>query len=48
MAKEFTEQAPNVPTEERALRQLEQHIELGELQELDTIALPGVARYLVT
>jgi hypothetical protein len=48
MTKEFTEKAPNVPTEERALRQLQQHIELGDLQDLGAIALPGVARYLVT
>ena len=48
MVKEFTEKAPNVPTDPRALRRLQQHVELGELEELGAVALPGVARYLVT
>ncbi|MET0418225.1 MAG: hypothetical protein ABW022_19605 [Actinoplanes sp.] len=48
MAKEFTEKAPNVPTDPRALRRLQQLVEVGELEELGAAALPGVARYLVT
>jgi len=48
MAKEFTESAPNVPTDPRALRRLQQHVELGELEELGAIAVPSVPRYLVT
>ena len=48
MAKEFMERGPNVPTEERALRRLEQHVELGNLQDLEAVALPAKARYLVT
>jgi hypothetical protein len=48
MAKEFTEKAPNVPTDARALRRLQQLVEVGELEELGAVALPGVARYLVT
>ena len=48
MGKEFSEKAPNVPTDPRALRQLQQHIELGDLEELGAIVLPGAPRYLVT
>jgi hypothetical protein len=48
MAKEFMERGPNVPTEERALRRLEQHVELGNLQDLEAVALPAKARCLVT
>jgi hypothetical protein len=48
MGKEFTETAPNVPTDPRALRQLQQHVELGQLEDLGALALPSVARYLVT
>ena len=48
MAKEFTEKAPNVPTDPRALRRLQWLVEVGELAELGAVALPGVARYLVT
>jgi hypothetical protein len=33
MAKEFTEKAPNVPTDARALRRLQQLVEVGELEE---------------
>src|SRR5205809_1084081 len=48
MAKEFMERGPNVPTEERTLRRLEQHVELGNLQDLEAVALPAKPRYLVT
>lgn len=49
MKNELTKPAPNVPTDPRALRRLERHIELGELEELDlTATLPSVPRYLVT
>lgn len=48
-AKELTRKGPHVPTDPRALRQLERHIELGELEEILPLAgLPSVARYLVT
>jgi hypothetical protein len=41
--------ASNVPTDPRALRRLESHIELGELEEISpTAGLPGAPRYLVT
>ena len=47
--KRLTERAPNVPTDPRALRRLERHIELGELEELPSLAgIPSVPRYLVT
>jgi hypothetical protein len=48
MAKELMERGPNVPTEERALRRLEQHVELGNLQDLEGAELPAKPRYLVT
>lgn len=41
-------QSPKVPTDPRALRRLERHIELGELEELPLTALPSIPRYLVT
>lgn len=48
-AKELTKKAPHVPTDPRALRQLERYIELGELEEILPLAgLPSVPRYLVT
>lgn len=48
-AKELTRKGPHVPTDPRALRQLERHIELGELEEILALAgLPGTPRYLVT
>lgn len=48
-AKDLTKKAPHVPTDPRALRRLERHIELGELEEVSALAgLPSVARYLVT
>ena len=48
MAKEFTEEAPNVPTDSSALQRLGQLVEVGELEDLGALALPGVARYLIT
>ena len=46
---QFTRKAPNVPTDPRALKQLERHIELGEIEELEPVAgLPSHPRYLVT
>lgn len=47
--KKLTKKAPNVPTDPRALKRLERHIELGELEEISPVAgIPGVPRYLVT
>jgi len=47
--KQLTSKAPNVPTDPRALRQLERHIELGELEEISlTAGHPLAPRYLVT
>src|SRR5262245_57159362 len=48
MAEELLEQAANVPTDPRALGRLRRRVEVGELEELGAVALPGVARYLVT
>jgi len=49
MTNKLTEEAPNVPTDPRALRRLERHVELGELEELPPIVgIPSVPRYLVT
>jgi hypothetical protein len=48
MAKDFTEKAPDVPTDERALRRLRRHVEDGDLEDLGQRALPQVPRYLVT
>jgi len=45
---ELTERVPNVPTDPRALRRLQQHVEVGELEELGAVAQPGAARYLIT
>jgi hypothetical protein len=48
-ANELTKEAPDVPTDPRALRLLERYIELGELEEISALAgLPHVPRYLVT
>jgi len=45
----LNKKAPNVPTDPRALRRLERHIELGELEELlPTAGIPSTPRYLVT
>lgn len=40
-------ESPKVPTDPQALRRLERHVELGELEEIAG-HLPGVPRYLVT
>ena len=45
---EINEKAPNTPRDARALRRLQQHIELGDLEDLGALALAGVPRYLVT
>ena len=47
-AKEITRKGPNVPTEGRALKRLEQHIEVGDLEEIVSPWLPVRTRYLVT
>jgi hypothetical protein len=47
-AKEINRKGPHVPTEERALKRFEQHIELGELEEIVSPWLPVRTRYLVT
>jgi hypothetical protein len=47
-AKEINRKGPNVPTEGRALKQFEQHVELGELEEIVSPWLPVRTRYLVT
>lgn len=45
----FERRDPNVPTEERGRQRLRRAIELGELEELPSIAgIPSVPRYLVT
>jgi hypothetical protein len=47
--KKLTQKAPDVPTDPRALRLFERHIELGEFEEVEPIAgHPTVPRYLVT
>jgi hypothetical protein len=48
MTDDFTAKAPNVPTEPRALRRLQRHVELGDLEELSRSDFPGVPRYLIT
>jgi hypothetical protein len=41
----LNKKAPNVPTDPRALRRLERHIELGELEELlPTAGIPSTPR----
>jgi hypothetical protein len=45
---ELLTKGPHVPTDPRALKRLERHIELGEIEEIPGIALPSAARYLVT
>ena len=45
----YRREDPNVPTEERAQARLQRAVELGELEELPSIAgIPSVPRYLVT
>jgi hypothetical protein len=48
MTNPFLEKMPNVPTDPAALRQLERHLDVGELAELSTAWLPSLPRYLVT
>lgn len=48
MTRSFTEQAPNVPTDDRALKQLHRRVEIGELEEIPVGGLAGEPRYLVT
>ena len=48
MAIKVDRESDNVPTEEQALRRLEQHIELGELDEIVAPWIPGLPRYIVT
>lgn len=47
-AKEINRKTANVPTESRALKRFEQHIELGEFEEIESPWLPVHTRYLVT
>jgi hypothetical protein len=47
-AKEINRKGPNVPTEGRALKRLEQHLALGDLEEIVSPWLPVRTRYLVT
>lgn len=45
----FNEKSPKVPTDERSLGRLRQHIQLGDLDDLTLVPfLPLVPRYLVT
>jgi hypothetical protein len=45
----FTKKAPDVPTDARAKKQLERHVELGELEDLaDIVKFHGTPRYVVT
>jgi hypothetical protein len=48
MATKLNRKAANIPTDPRALKRLEKHIELGELEELSVAGVPSVPRYLVT
>jgi len=48
MTNPFIEKAQNVPSDPRALRQLERHLELGDLEEIVAPWLPILPRYLVT
>jgi hypothetical protein len=48
MAIKINRKAANVPTEEQALKRLEQHIEVGDLDEIIAPWLPTRLRYLVT
>jgi hypothetical protein len=47
MTNNLERETPKVPTDPRALRRLERHIELGELEEIPGL-LPFAPRYLVT
>ncbi|GAB2682690.1 hypothetical protein [Thalassiella azotivora] len=48
MSEELRAKGPNVPTEKRALRRLEQAIELGHLEDLTGALVRSTPRYLVT
>ena len=48
MTNALNKKAPNIPTELRALKQLERHIELGEFGDFKVPGVPNVPRYLVT
>ena len=48
MAIKINRKAANVPTEEQALKRLEQHIEVGDLDEIISPWVPTRLRYLVT
>lgn len=48
MPNALNKKAPNIPTEPRALKRLERHIELGELGDFKILGVPNVPRYLVT
>jgi len=48
MTRDLTQKAPNVPTEERALARLRRNVELGQLEEVPGVLLPGEPLYLVT
>jgi len=48
MTNALNKKAPNIPTEPRALKRLERHIELGELGDFKVAGVPNVPRYLVT
>ena len=48
MPNALNKKAPNIPTEPRALKRLERHIELGELGDFKVAGVPNVPRYLVT
>jgi hypothetical protein len=48
MTRPFTDKAPNVPTDDRALRRLHRHVEIGDLEEMSVAGLAGRPRYLVT
>jgi hypothetical protein len=48
MAEDLTRDAPNVPKEQRALAQLQRHIDLGDLEAVIAGDFRSVPRYLVT
>ena len=48
MTRPFIQKGPNVPTDDRALKRLHRHVEIGELEEVPIGGLAGEPRYLVT
>lgn len=42
------QEAPNIPTDPRALKRLERYTEFGEFGELPIVGLPTTPRYLIT